>query len=171
MIMSSILVLLDGPITVSCPAHNPHGGFWQTGPDLFVDPGLAGYILPVAHVLPTMEVQIEMLEFKKVSNQRKIQEYNEYIPKRLFFKASEFLSMISAMIISKQKSYTGVGNKLINNGWANIFNVEGVGGCAFTVLVTWEPECGRWRVEVWHLVNACAAGDRVFYPATVNMLP
>lgn len=160
----ALLVPVGGPIMISCPAHDPRDGFWQTGPDLWVDPDLAKYILPAAQALPAREVRIERFDLKRNANDSRIREDGAGLPKRHVFTASEFLSAASAMILRQPKGCAG---DLLNTGWANIFYVEGVVGEVFAVRVGWVSGFGQWDVDVWRLDDSTwDAGYRVVSPAT-----
>lgn len=71
--------------------------------------------------------------------------------------ATEFCPWLAAKLA---KQPNGKAGELLNNGWATLFLVEGVGGEVFVVGVDWDSVGSEWRVRVWKLGDEWLAGHQ-----------
>ena len=133
--------------------------FYQTREGLWVDPDFVRWVLPAAKKLEALpELAGQHYPLVVDANDGEIR---GELPQDCVWEADEFCTRL-AVKIQRQWDNKTPGN-LLNNGYANIFYVRGVGGEVFAVDVDWSSGAREWRVYAGRSDDGrWSAGNRAF---------
>ncbi len=144
-----------GPIVAHAPAQ-----YYQTRAGLYVWDDFINRIVAAAKQVELKDtVKFPRYSLVRDASGDDIATAALKISRQTVFTASEFCPILAAMI-EKQKS-GGTGD-LLNDGRANLFLVEGVGGTVCIVSVRWGSGSARWGVHAWLLGSGWDPGYRFF---------
>ncbi|MFZ2299678.1 MAG: hypothetical protein WAW00_00915 [Candidatus Moraniibacteriota bacterium] len=103
-----------------------------------------------------------------VASLLKANAYDKDICKELPESHLSTLEDIASLIEAQPKGKSGF---LLNNGYANIFYVEGKNGEVFAVRVSWDSDYREWLVSGWRLdgTGFWGAGYRVLCPGNATL--
>jgi hypothetical protein len=129
--------------------------FYQTREGLYVWSDFTGRIVAVAK--PTEAGR----KFKKVScwklEKSSTGEMLKNVRPNDIWTATDFCAWLSAKLTKQPNGEEG---ELLNNGWANLFLVEGASCAVFVVYVGWDSIDRKWLVHAWNLGYEWYAGHR-----------
>lgn len=136
--------------------------FYQTGSGLYVYDTFAERLDVNAR-----QVVDSAPERSYVASLLKANAYDKDIRKELEDHLST-LEDIAGLIEAQPGGKSGF---LLNNGYANIFYVEGKNGEVFAVSVRWRSDSRRWHVFDWRLgeIGRWRAGNRVLCPGNAAL--
>lgn len=123
--------------------HDPES-FWQTRPGLYVYDDFRNRIVVAAK--PTEAgAKFKKLPRLKLGRNATGEELKIARPNGIWT-ATDFCPWLAAKLA---KQADGKDGEFLNNGWANLFLVEGIDGEVFVVRVSWLG--GEWYVDTWLL--------------------
>lgn len=137
--------------------------FYQTGPGLYIWDSFRDRLdVETRTVLECAPAR------PYVASTLKADAYDKDIRKELPDEHLSTLEDIAGFIEAQPEGKQGF---LLNNGYANIFYVEGKNGEVFAVSVYWLSDNRRWHVLAWDLDEAggWGAGDLVFCPGNASL--
>ncbi|MDP2837877.1 MAG: hypothetical protein Q8O53_01190 [Candidatus Moranbacteria bacterium] len=137
--------------------------FYQTGTGLYVYDTFADRL-----DLSAKQTVDSAPERPYVASLLKANAYDKDIRKELPDTHLSTLEDIAGLIETQPNGKSGF---LLNNGWANIFYVEGKNGDVFAVDVDWRSGNREWYVRDWKLdeVGHWSAGYRVLCPGNAAL--
>ena len=137
--------------------------FYQTGTGLYVYDTFADRL-----GLNTRQVVDSAPERPYVASLLQANAYDTDIRKELPETHLSTLEDIAGLIEAQPNGKSGF---LLNNGYANIFYVEGKNGEVFAVGVRWDSGRRRWRVRDWELggFGDWDADRQVLCPGTASL--
>lgn len=144
-----------GAVEMTGP-HDP-SAFWQTRSGLYVYDDFQNRVAAAAK--PTeVGTKFKKLPRFKLGRNATGEELKDARPNGIWT-ATDFCPWLAAKLA---KQANGEKGEFLNNGWANLFLVEGVRGGVFVVDVDWDD--GGWSVCTWHLDygwdDGCQFGSR-----------
>lgn len=117
--------------------------FYQTGPGLYIWDSFRDRLdVEVRTVLECTPAR------PYVASTLKADAYDKDIRKDLVDEHLSTLEDIAGLIVAQPKGKQGF---LLNNGYANIFYVEGKEGVVFAVRVGWDSDNRLWHLRDWEL--------------------
>ncbi|MBI2004790.1 hypothetical protein HYS79_01345 [Patescibacteria group bacterium] len=132
--------------------HDP-GSLWQTRPGLYVYDDFRNRIVAAAKPTET-GAKFKKLPRFKLGRNATGEELKGARPNGIWT-ATDFCPWLAAKLA---KQAGGKDGEFLNNGWANLFLVEGVNGEVFVVVVGWFG--GEWIVDAWRLDDDWPGGSQ-----------
>ncbi|HEY4519774.1 MAG TPA: hypothetical protein VJH33_01920 [Candidatus Paceibacterota bacterium] len=125
--------------------HDPNA-FWQTRSGLYVYDDFKSRIVAVAK-LTEARVKFKKLPRFKLGRDGSGEEMKSARPSSVWT-ATDFCPWLATKLAKQPNGEEG---EFLNNGWVNLFLVEGVNGEVFVVIVNWSADDRRWFVSTWPL--------------------
>lgn len=150
----------DGSAKVAPIAGHDPTQYYQTRAELYVWGDFATRVVAAAKPMELKHtVKLPRYSLVRGASGEDISTAALKISRQTIFTASEFCPTLAAML-EKQKN--GAAGDMLNDGRANLFLVEGVGGSVFLVFVRWDQGDAEWNVRAWPLDSRWHAGNRFF---------